>query len=49
MDVFVFDRQAKTFQRISVTTDAEESAGPSVAPALSADGRFVTFVSFVVR
>ncbi len=44
-DVFVHDRQSRTTTRVSVATGGAEGNGSSSAPALSADGRFVTFVS----
>ncbi|MCC6443218.1 MAG: PD40 domain-containing protein [Armatimonadetes bacterium] len=46
-DVFVRDRQAGTTERVSVATDGSESNGTSVISdtAISADGRFVVFVS----
>jgi Tol biopolymer transport system component len=44
-DVFVHDRQGGSMARVSLATGgAEENAG-SYAPALSADGRLVAFVS----
>ena len=42
-DVFVHDRQAGTTSRVSVASDGTEGNGPSQNPALSADGRWVTF------
>jgi Tol biopolymer transport system component len=44
-DVFVHDRQSRTTTRVSIATGGAEGNGSSSAPALSADGRFVTFVS----
>jgi Tol biopolymer transport system component len=45
-DVFVYDRQAKTTTRVSVGPGgAEAGGGESYAPALSADGSVVSFVS----
>ena len=44
-DVFVHDRQSRATTRVSVATGGAEGNGSSSAPALSADGRFVTFVS----
>jgi Tol biopolymer transport system component len=44
-DVFVHDRQSRSTTRVSVATGGAEANGSSSAPALSADGRFVTFVS----
>lgn len=45
LDVFVHDLQAATFERISVSTDGVEGDGNSHTPSISADGRFVAFVS----
>ena len=44
-DIFVKDRQTGAVTRVSVRTGGAEAAGDSVAPDISADGRFVTFVS----
>ena len=45
-DVFVKDRQTGAVTRVSVLTGgAQAPAGDSVAPDISADGRYVTFVS----
>jgi Tol biopolymer transport system component len=45
-DVFVRDRQIGLTQRVSVSSAGEQANGDSgLAPALSADGRFVAFVS----
>jgi Tol biopolymer transport system component len=44
-DVFVHDRQTGTTTRVSVGVSAGQENGPSDAPAISADGRFVAFVS----
>jgi hypothetical protein len=45
-DVFVKDRQAGAISRVSVRTGGAEAGGDSVAPHISADGRYVTFVSY---
>src|SRR5262249_55414108 len=42
---FVFDRQARTTDRVSVDGSGNQATGRSVAPAISADGRFVAFAS----
>ena len=43
-DVFVFDRQTRTTERVSVATDGSQGNGyANFAPAISADGRFVAF------
>jgi Tol biopolymer transport system component len=44
-DVFVFDRRTDTTRRISVAYDGEEANGYSSEPAISDNGRHVTFVS----
>jgi Tol biopolymer transport system component len=43
-DVFVRDRQAGVTRRVSVGA-AGQANGPSAAPAISADGRYVAFAS----
>jgi Tol biopolymer transport system component len=45
-DVFVHDRQTGVTARISVATSGEQGNGRSAMPAISADGRYVAFVSF---
>jgi uncharacterized repeat protein (TIGR01451 family) len=52
-DIFVFDRQARTYERASVDSAGNQANGPSGplgdgtgrGPVISADGRFVAFVS----
>jgi Tol biopolymer transport system component len=44
-DVFVRDRRTGTTERMSVRRDGVQVRGFSYNPALSADGRFVAFVS----
>ncbi len=44
-DVFVRDRRTGVTRRVSVPSDGSEAAGPSGAPSLSMDGRFVAFQS----
>ena len=44
-DIFVHDRQTGTTERVSVATGGAEANGSSSTPAISADGRFVAFVS----
>jgi Tol biopolymer transport system component len=44
-DVFVRDRQTGVTTRISVTTGGEQGNGRSAMPTISADGRYVAFVS----
>ncbi|MFO8008731.1 MAG: tectonin domain-containing protein [Candidatus Brocadiia bacterium] len=44
-DVFVYDRNLDTIERVSVSSGGTEGDGNSTAPAISADGRYVTFDS----
>jgi hypothetical protein len=44
--VFVHDRRAGITQRISLGPNGVQGNAESASPALSADGRFVAFVSF---
>ncbi|MEU7909244.1 hypothetical protein [Actinoplanes sp. NPDC049118] len=44
-DIFLRDRQANTTTRISVSSTGVQSNGQSSLPQISADGRYVTFVS----
>ncbi|MCP5408948.1 MAG: PKD domain-containing protein [Chromatiaceae bacterium] len=44
-DIFVRDRLAGTTTRVSVASDGAQANGSSNAPAISSDGRFVTFYS----
>ena len=44
-DIFVFDRDNDTVQRVSNGLAGAESDGGSFRPSFSADGRFVTFDS----
>ena len=48
-DVFVRDRRTGTTELISRGTDGFPAGGGSVAPSISADGRFVAFRSFSDR
>ena len=43
--MFVFDRQTGTIERVSVADDGTQGNGYSCSPSLSADGRFVAFMS----
>jgi Tol biopolymer transport system component len=45
VDIFVSDRQTGTTRRVSVGSGAVQANGFSYMPAMSADGRFVTFAS----
>jgi Tol biopolymer transport system component len=44
-DIFVHDSQSGATARVSVATGGGEANGGSFSPALSADGRFVAFLS----
>jgi Tol biopolymer transport system component len=44
-DVLVYDRTTRTTTRISAGADGAQSDGQSLSPSISADGRFVAFVS----
>ena len=48
-DVFVHDRQTGTTERVSVATGGAEGDGLSDSPAISADGRYVAFVSLATN
>lgn len=45
-DIFVYDRQASTFEIVSRQSDGDSSNGNSYEPAISGDGRWVVFCSF---
>ena len=45
-DIFVYDRQTDTIERVSVASDGTQGNDRSVAPSISADGRYVAFVSY---
>ncbi len=46
IDIFLRDTQTNTTTRISVATDGTQGDGQSVAPSISADGRYTAFQSF---
>jgi len=49
-DVFVHDRQTGTTERVSVDSDGNQATGGnSASPAISSDGRYVTFASEAVN
>ncbi len=48
-DVFVFDRQTQTIERIAPTYDGLEPNGDSYNPVISADGRFIAFSSIATN
>ena len=45
-DIFVFDRQTHTTERVSIASDGTEANGFSFDQSISADGRDVTFLSW---
>jgi Tol biopolymer transport system component len=44
-DIFVHDRRTGTTMRVSVGSDGDQADGPSNAPSISSNGRFVVFAS----
>lgn len=46
-DIFV--RQGATTERVSITSTGVQANGSSITPALSADGRYVVFVSYATN
>jgi Tol biopolymer transport system component len=44
-DVFVHDRQTGATERVSVDSSGAQGNGDSYSPAISADGRYVAFIS----
>ena len=44
-DIFVYDRETDTIERVSLTDSGGESNQASEAPSISGDGRYVAFVS----
>lgn len=45
-DIFVHDRTTGATTRVSIASDGTQANGGSYAPYISADGRYVTFISF---
>ncbi len=45
-DIFVFDRQQRTIERVSVDPLGNQANGDSSKPSISADGRYVAFSSY---
>ena len=45
-DVFLFDRDTGTTRRVSVRSDGGQATGDSFDPAISADGRWITYCSY---
>lgn len=44
-DIFVYDRETGLTERVSVASDGTQANGESLWPAISADGRYVSFGS----
>jgi Tol biopolymer transport system component/tRNA threonylcarbamoyladenosine modification (KEOPS) complex Pcc1 subunit len=44
-DIFVYDRQQNTIERVSLTDIKGQSNGASESPSISGDGRYVAFAS----
>jgi Tol biopolymer transport system component len=44
-DIFVYDRQTNAMERVSVSSNGEQSNGHSEYPFISSDGRYVAFES----
>ncbi|MEW6447183.1 MAG: S-layer homology domain-containing protein [Bacillota bacterium] len=45
VDIFVHDRQTRRTERVSVSSKGVEGDGEHLSPSISADGRYVAFVS----
>ena len=45
-DIFVYDKQTRHIERVSITNDGHQAYGSSYHPSISNDGRFVTFESW---
>lgn len=45
LDIFIYDRETGLVDLISRSTDGEQANGPSESPVVSANGRYVVFVS----
>ncbi len=48
-DVFVFDRQTRNIERVSISSSGGEGNKSSQNPSISADGRFVAFSSMATN
>ena len=44
-DVFVYDRETGSTERVSIRSNGDQAKGASDEPAISGDGRYVAFVS----
>ncbi len=49
IDIFVYDRQTETVERVSVDNSGAEGNGQSATPSISADGRYVAFRSLATN
>lgn len=49
IDIFVYDRFEKTFERVNVATGGEQANDISQQPFISGDGRFVSFSSLATN
>ena len=49
MDVFVYDRNTSTIERVSINDSAQEGNAASMYPSLSSDGRYVAFSSWATN
>lgn len=45
-DVFLLDRETGKIERVSITDDGRQADGASSGPSISADGRYLAFVSW---
>ncbi len=44
-DIFVYDRELKTMERVSISSKGGQASNNSTHPSISGDGRFVAFMS----
>jgi len=44
-DIFLYDKQTGSTQRVSVSSQGDQANGASTSPAISADGRYIVFTS----
>ncbi len=48
-DVFVYDRETNSFERVSISTTGDQGNGISMFPSISGDGRWITFASLATN
>jgi hypothetical protein len=48
-DIFVYDRQTQTTERVNVSSSGDQANGESDTPAISASGRFVAYGSWATN